>query len=543
LSPFAGSNNSRFFALLEDAELLLMRTDSQVWKRRLEMPDPQLIGIGNSGTIFIRSAEGIPSLDHQGRHGPPLDAYKPSKLAQTSSYLGGVFSNIEGTELCMERITPYTRLSAKIFSFISPTPADKGQTIHEIIFYQPEAEKEKIFKFLSSSKTGDVFFWSVSRDFEYLIVGEAMKASHGIHTRFSLISVSSGTIQYEFNVGSTKVKSLAISCDGTALIDLSTVESPIMWLMSVNGDRHIVTPPPNARLLHLGRDSVAVMTERPPAVLIKDFHDRIRYAADLRPLEEMGITYEFLFTTRDDIDFLTKKSGQYRVVHSNVESFETDAKRWEMLAQHQKSIQESKNDTDGEIQRILTMKRYEEKTKALASSTQLIAKTRSTEKKPPAERLRADLENLSLKFFSGQITEESYQAQKSGLEAQLAGAAGSAPHQDEGSPSPFPPPPPKHGRIPFQKTTPQIAVEPSIAPAQPPPAVEPPRITREASAEMASFAPSMKSPVLRSPNDAQRRKIESLIEALEERFILGEMSEASYIELRDKYRVKLKELL
>jgi hypothetical protein len=461
MSGFVGSNNSRFFALLEGAELTLLRTGSQTSERNLSMPNPRLIDMGNGGTLFLRSDEGIHVLDNQGREQFLLETYRTSRLSQTSSYLGRIFCNIEGTELCLERITPYTRLSAKIFSFISPAPADKGQTIHEIIFYQPETDKEKIFKFLSSSRAEGAFFWSVSRDFEYLIVGEPFKTGQGHHTHVSLISVSSGTILYEFNVGTTGMKEIAMSCDGTALIDLSTAESPLMWLMSISGDRHIITPPPLAQLLHLGRGVVVLRTERPPAIIVKDFHDKTKYAADLTPLEALGIACEFRFTTRDDIDFITRQGGQHRIVHTHIDRFETDAKRWEMLAQYQQSLEESKQDPEAEVQRLLRMRHYEERTKALASSTEQIAKVRSTEMKPAGEPLPA--------------------------------------------------------------SHPQVLTQPP--------------------SQTSEFAASIPPPPLPSPQDAQKRKLESLIDALEERFIMGEMSETSYIELRDKYRAKLNKLL
>jgi len=284
--------------------------------------------------------------------------------------------------------------------------------------------------------------------------------------------------------------------------------------------------------------------------MIKDFSDQVVCQADLGPLDRLGLRYELLFNERGGLDLVTLKGRELRVNHTDSESLAVDARRWGMLARQQESaeMETVQRQEDQRRQDEERTRRQEDRSRELAQALGPEARARdlaetlrsespSTEVElapspppaaPPAAptgstgrglaEVEAELEKLRMSYVSGAIQRTEYRHRAEALKAEIALVATS--HVGESAPEGLPesaaPPP-----------VPVLHVEP-ISYDAPLPARTPPA---------RPIWSGMEGPRARELDlhDFERRKVERLLEALEERLARNEISEATYRELKTRY--------
>lgn len=489
---FINSSNSRFFLEIHEQEISLYKEDSVLWKRNIPFKKFRPIGLGNNGVSAFLSEEGIFVFPLS--NDPPhlLTKYSPQSLEKTFSSLGFCKMDNRGDRICLEKITTQGNLSEKIFKLLSSSPPEANHVLHEVIFYDLRTGTERVFyKQMSDSRIPDSFLWNISRDFEFMTACDTKKTPSGTSSTISIIHVPIETILFDFAVYDSEISLLIINGEGTVLTDLAQGDVKQFLIITSHGDKYTVSPIPNYRILNLGRNYIALHSKQPPLFVAKSFENVILYDLDLQPLEQIVNNYHILFNERDDLDLVINKDGKIRILHSNLENFAIDAKRWDLMSKQQSAVKEEEKQKPLDEAKSLeyTLKKRSEKIIALQATASKQLEERRKKHSEEFKDAVSELEKLKLKKLTGSIDEETYNSLKTRLESKLVTLQG-------------------------KEIAPPADLDASEIPPPPPPL--------DAS--------------------AHRHKIGKILEKLEERFISSEISEKTYLELKEKYENRLKQL-
>ena len=338
MSTFVGSSNSRYFVGVLEGVLLYTRDGAIQWEMELPFDVFTLLGVGTNGHVYIHAPDGVFVYDHSGNTvESPIKRWSRASMGSASSQLSKVAMSPEGRSICLERASLQTRVTQKIFEFLSANKASPDTTSHELIFYNViEGTESSFYKCTASTKNPQKFLWEISSDFTWIVMAEPEK--NGNKIRLEVVHVPSQTVYHSFGLGNSRIHALKVSWDGTALVDASNENERELILVTIEGEQYRLTPPAvDYDIVHLGRDFVAIRTRPTPFLLIKRFDDRLKSQADLRPLEQLKIEFDFSFNERDGLDLIAYVDGQFKIQHSNVEFLETDAHRWKDIAKAQET--------------------------------------------------------------------------------------------------------------------------------------------------------------------------------------------------------------
>ncbi len=491
---FINSSNSRFFLEVNDQNISLYKEEKILWKRNVPFKKFRPIGLGNNGVSALITEEGIFIFPVSSDPPQLLSKYSPQSLSRTSSSLGFCKMDNRGDRICLEKITAQGNISDRIFKLLSSPSTESFQVLHEVVFYDLRTGTERTFyKQTSDGRIPDSFMWNISRDFEFMAACDTKKTPGGKTSTISIIHVPIETILFDFAVYDSDISLLIINNEGTVLTDLSQGEIKQFLIISAQGEKNIVSPIPNYRILNLGRNYVALHSKQPPVFMTKSFDDSVIHNIDLEPLEHMVEGHHILFNERDDLDLVLIREGLVKIMHSNVENFSIDAKRWDLISRQQAAVREKEREKPLEEAKTqaYVLKKRSEKIMALQATASRQLEEKRKKHSGELKTAISQMEKLELKKLTGAIDDETHNAQKAGLESRLFTLQG-------------------------QEISPRVETDGLKIPPSPPP-------------------PSLDA-------TAHRHKIEKILERLEERFISSEISEKTYLELKEKYENRLKQL-
>lgn len=600
MTTFAGSPNSRHFVGVRDDTMFFTRDDKLVWEKQVPFDVFTLVGVSNNGHSFFHAPEGIYVYDITGAEvEAPVARWSRATLAQTSSQLAAVRASADGRVVCVERATLQARISQKIFEFLSASKVKPNTTLHEVFLYNlVERTESSFYRCMASTKNPQPFLWDISLDFSWIVLAEPEKS--GTQIRFSVAHVPSQTIYHEFTIADSRVNAIKVSRDGTTLVDVTQKGERALVVVTLDSVKYAITVPSvEFEIRHLGRDFVALVTRPTPFLLIKGFDDRLVSQADLRSLERLKVEYDVSFNERDALDLISVRDGNFKVVHTNVEYLETDAKRWEQAADALEAEEEARLRPPSEPPRPAVQRPQRLDLGANSQTPYMPAPPHSHLPEPTAAPPPVDPHGLSpirevartyLPHDEAPAAPPRRPAPPSApippVEPPVQAPSRSAPPAPTPAERPIPPapsvppPPPRPTAIPSPaKTSPRMIEPPSRPPAASgsaetriAPAASASTETRQASTSAPDASPvrsqspesaappalpplptSGKSPkgipppprptapVGGSSDGAERKRVERLLALLEERFSLGQVSEATYHDLKSKYTARLGE--
>lgn len=498
---FYVSPNSRYFIAEDKENISLFRDERTIWTRTKRSADAEVVGVSNNGIAAVKTSEGIfvhrPSLEEPKK---PVEAFSRESLDQTSSKLSKGRLNNHGNTLCIEKITLQSRLSEKIFQLLSAVSVEKNLALHEIVFHDIITARTFVFyKFMGDRRLSEPFRWEISSSFTYMVVLESQKSGGNILKKISIIDVPEETVIYELTLSNVETGKLLINNSGCVLIEILKKEREA-YIVSSEDEKYVIPLAQNCHVLHLGMQRVMISSTLPPYLMVKDFNNQIIYHVDLHGLKTLKMDYQIFFNERDDIDLVFKQADQFRITHSTLERFTVDAKRWDLLARQKDIVQEARSKKSALETKIkeTRLKKEEEKIKILAATAASSKEARHRKRSRQISEVLKNLEKIKLQYVTGFLSREEYENQVKEVELKLSE------FKDESS-----------------------AKKPDETEAKPE--------TASISASL-SEAPEEK---IYSLSSRERGKIERLLNALEERFAMGEISEKIFLELRDKYKKQL----
>ncbi|MCD4783706.1 MAG: hypothetical protein K8T10_07745 [Candidatus Eremiobacteraeota bacterium] len=423
---FFGSENSRYLLGLEGREISLLRDYREIWQRTIDYSNFEIIGVGNNGIVFIKAEEGLlvyPTKPEEKEYLIP--AFKSEALKNENSLLPKVIVDRTGERLCIEKVTYKRKLSEKLFKILSSSTArsEMGQVVHELIFYDVQSGRQVIFyKFPVDRKIPHAFSWSISPDFYFAIWGEAQKVFRGMETKFSVANVREQSIYDQFVLEGLTEWILFINNFGSSLIDSPQKKEQRELLVSnIESDKFRLTVENKFTPLHIGKHFLAFKSRMEPNYLFKRYDNSVIQEVDLSALDGLGIEYQTIFNDRDDIDFVALREGHIKVVHSNVDRFSIDAKRWQLMVEQQEidSEIEKRKTTLEEKKKTLEEKRTQIKRQELSKTALAHKESRVKKKIISVESKMRELEELKMMLLSNRIGKYDYVKKKKKIENEI----------------------------------------------------------------------------------------------------------------------------
>lgn len=423
---FFSSENSRYLLSLEGRDISLLRDYREVWKKTINYSNFEILGVGNNGKVFIKAEEGILVYPTKsGEKETMISAFESEALKKKNSLLPKVMVDRTGERLCIEKVTYRRKLSEKLFKILSSSTArgEMGQAVHELILYDMQSGRQVIFyKFPVDRKIPHAFSWSISSDFCFAVWGEAQKVFKGMETKFSVANVREQSIYDQFVLEGLTEWILFINNFGSSLIDSPQKKEQRELLVSnIEADKFRLTVENKFTPIHLGKHYLAFKSRMEPNFLFKRYDNSVIQEVDLSALDELEIEYQAIFNDRDDIDFVAIREGHIKVVHSNVERFSIDAKRWQMMAEQQKidSEIEKRKATLEEKKKTLEEKRTQIKRHELSKTALDHKESRVRKKLDSVDSKIRELEELKMMFISNRVGKYDYIKRKKKIENEI----------------------------------------------------------------------------------------------------------------------------
>lgn len=540
------SANAKFFAEICEGMLMLYREKNLLWKRSLPSPDCSVIGLGNNGILAVRSPGGILLYSTVGEErNTPIEQYSTAALAATSSFIRVGFMEERGNYLALERVTERTSISERIFKQRVKDNKDvpkTGVNLHELLLVDLSSlSEERLWYHIAPKSIPVSFIWKMNADLSYYAVCEfsqrTIPNSQTLQKVF-LVERNNNRTLYSINFVDAGLCDIRINYQGSIVVQIEDAKERQLILIDKTGRRAFITPPDAGyEVLHLGKHFVVLKIKNQSRLILKTFDDKLMYNLNLSVFDSLERQYIFIFRPNDDIILAGHENDEsmLKITYTTVDNFDIECKRWQLIAEEHAREQDVtfRKQTEEDRVRLIkeqmtrqkmmeleeTAKLFEKKPCAVVSSRLLassVAPEQVKEQNVNKSYILNQLERLKLKFITGDISKEEYEQQRELLERELAcietgGAYGS----------------------------PLTVLPEEQAQTKPPVTQERAAIALPVSSSVPENKPALSVPEpVKSSEDIE--KVEQLLEKLEERFIMGEISEKVYVELKEKYEAKLK---
>lgn len=518
MANIGGSYNSRFYYYHEGNELALFRDEYLCWRRKLPFTKMKVLSVSNNGVITLLSEDGIYNYPQAADGNPEfIERYSRESLKKHGSSLGKIMIEDEGNKFLIE-CTTHKKAGLEHLLAKSGTKKSADFEYHVNLLDLGQKRHVKFYDFTVLPELEKKFLWSSSKTLGYFIVVEPRKSGSRMMHRISMIHVATEEIYSEFEIKEGIVSRVEVNDNGTALVEVLDGDNKRVEIRTLENEHFTLSVPRDHLFLHLGKKFVAFRSHPAPSLIVKSFEDNLLCNADLGSMVDLKITYCIVFNAIEHLDFVYVNGNEIRVVKTEIDHFITEARRWQRMAAELKDmpLKEIRQQQEEEAQKARKEEHQRQKKQELVGHLQQRVDEKKTKKAVTKGKSENILEELRFQYILGHIDEDEYLRRKDEMEAG---------DQEEKKPGPEKKEPEK-GEL--EKQVPEKRGHLDISPKKPP--------------EKGPKAPVEKVPKAGPASSAEAQKIENLLSKLEERFIMGEISEGSYLELKQKYEKKLQDL-
>lgn len=482
--------NLKLFAGRDRNEFFLYREKVLLWRKKLPDPRATVLGVANNGLVLMRAEEGIFPYYVSGEDPLlPVERYRTAALAQNGARIEKVLVEETGHGFIAEKVTEKSKLTESVFSLLGKAKAGGGNLLYELMRYDMASESEdQVWRFVAEKERGD-FTWEMTPDLTFLAIAEERPRSFpqkGLVTQLLLCVPREGKSLYSATLPEAHLNQMRLGYSGTLLLTLEGQEEIVG--IRPDGKKFFLTlqtgtDPGQVEILHVGKEFAVLEDRAGEKIYFKSFEDRRLLTIDLNVLGDLNTRFHFFFRPNDDLVLasLDEPGHPLKLVYTTLEHLEIECKRWQLQAEEIRNVQEIQRKAREEDER-----RLREQQEISARKRQALASASLGEPDPlPSAARRVEilkqLERLKLQRVTGAIPEEEAEKQQKLLETELQ----------------------------------------SLSADQHPLALEGTAKSHQATAD-------------------EKKHVEELLEKLEERFIRGEVSEKTYLELKEKYQRKLR---
>lgn len=333
------SYSSEYFAVREPSRLFIYRDSFLSLTHRVaDQVAGELIHLADNGDCFFRSSEGLFRLRLE--KNVRADRCRATSTLDGSAdggVLGGVELRADGEQIAYEQIVPAQKFTSKLKRFLGQksSQGDVGPTLHRFILSGWSGRSSSsYYETVVDPRTSAGLVWWMAPDFGFLSMLERGRDGRSL---LRVIDVLHESVVNELVVDGKLSRDRAITANGTVGFGLEKEGRRAFIVWTYSQERHLISYPKDARMLHLAKDCVAFIHRAQHRLIVKSFHNQIIADVNLSTLAKLGIDYLVNFNPRGSIELLTHQHGKLRVHHTDLSQLPTDARRWELLGEQQRA--------------------------------------------------------------------------------------------------------------------------------------------------------------------------------------------------------------
>lgn len=532
---FAASANGRYNIALHNNVLDYTLEGKRIWSEMLMYDEIQLMGAGNNGALtFLADGCIYVAYPSKERAHQRVNALSSEALTATESLLTKVLINESGTQLCAGLLKKDFGISGKIKDFFSVGNARKQKELHDVFFISLTTDKTRHYYTGDFSLDSAIKFqWDISHDFVWFTIAEPVKTlTAGNRIKVSLVKVQEWTIYNEYLLPHTALEALMVNNDGTILTAYMENGKKIIEIFKQDQSVYRLAVEADLSIECLSSYFV-VFRKGKHTVLVYSFTGDTLCNTSMKPLADMHVPYQFKFFGNSNVNILQIVDGELKVVYSSLDQISIEAQRWSYLKKSQDEERRLKSAGEAISIREESYRRKKDMLKESMSS--ISTKDTAREQEAPLQP--------SEFFYGGDSSYDpnpvDYSLASSNIDwsdmltrqtAERNRPSNRVIELTSAQTSPAAEAPPQEARNLY-------AAEREISEAVFYGGRE---SERENSDQAFTSLLSNSAQDEKITQDRERQRLERLIDTLEDRFVMGEITERTYRELKNKYIRKIK---
>ncbi len=552
---YSGSSDSKYFFVYDDKKLSFMSGENCLWQVENDKGAVTFCEVSNLGSVLIENSQHEVFFVKPGSSGimeslplPPSEQLHPSSV--------GKYAHMSEDGRFVFFMKKTAKAANKFFASLSK---DENQP-REFEFVRIELQTlntKSLYKTSLPSALEPNFLWNISRDAYYYLVTTPKKSGSKINVEVLLIDSSSSKAVKTMRLIDTDIRETAVHRSGIVLLKLVQGNSESFAIMTRDGNIFHLNYEPGKKFFYLAKSFVLFEnreTARGFICTAQSFSGHHLATYNMNTFVEKGVDFDLLFNARDMLSLVYMYNDKFYAFSTELLTLTTEIKRFEIIASKGADKTLGSNDGFDYYRDYFGYPSENEDADSLKNKEieklEMLDVSRDVKRSPePQTSQVSDLpeprpvpkpKTISIDF---EITSSKVQP---GIEDEIDPGLGS----EEVEPDII------NADEDFSKKTKKLSPEeaelrimqeydsPSVDSVKDEPVKKPldldvsagERHKTEASPPL-NIKTSLPSPEV--PVNAEIRKLERLLESIEERFMLGEINEESYRDLKAKYQRQL----
>ncbi|MFH1452961.1 MAG: hypothetical protein ABIH00_03135 [Armatimonadota bacterium] len=291
-------------------------------------------GYGKNGNMVVKTDEGVKIinvLDSGVIH--LLTDFSKNSLREENAFLGDIKIDDKGKLLCIERMNYRYKLIDMVLNLLKIRKAVPHIEDRQFIFYNLEERTRRLVYVHSMYKRGkNRVRWAISPNFKYLVIIE--KEYKNQKESVYIVNIAINRVLARIDVADTSAENVMVNNFGFCLFEIKKRSRKWEYvILTSNGKVIRFEKDTSTKLMHFGNKIIVFKKPKESQLIIKDLNEKTIGEFDLKPLKKLDFNYELFFNENDDIEVVLSQNGKVKVLHCSLDTFHTDVKRWQVLAE------------------------------------------------------------------------------------------------------------------------------------------------------------------------------------------------------------------
>lgn len=333
---FFGSVNTKYCLIKKNDKISLMKEESLIWENSvagLNMTDAE---IANSGAVLIH-AENMCYLVLPGSSRlSPLGDFDYDKLFPVKGRRMRLSEDGSKIAYIKYDVKKNRSIFAKLTTSKAPDGSERNPVEYELIIEDLASRKQRqIYKVSSYTNLSDYFIWDISSDFLQVILSVPKQSGNSIELSIYNLNLKvSADKMRKIPLKDAKILDVALHKIGAWGIRVLKKEIEAFLIMDRNSDIYQIPVASSEKFFYLGRgffilESIGDKGER--VFTVKQFNGTTTASYSMDIFKEHGIEFELLFNDKDMLNLVYYLGDKFYSYPADVVNLLTELRRVDIL--------------------------------------------------------------------------------------------------------------------------------------------------------------------------------------------------------------------
>ena len=337
---FWGSGNGKYCLVEKDGRISLMREDSIVWENSVKDIGMTNAEVSNSGSVLLHG-DGLCYFVKAGdsRIQPMSDL--PYNMIFP---LRGKFVRMseDGSRIAYVKYEAKKGLSLFRFGKSSQGGPDRTNIEYELVIdYLDTKRQRSVYKVMTQAYLSEYLSWDISPDFCHVMI--ALPKQNGQSVDLSIYNLDLNNItdkMKKVSIKDFKIVNSMVHRTGTVMAHVAQRHVEELVILTKSLELSNMSLSPGERCFYLARGFVVLESKGPSGervFTIKDFHGKKLSSYSMDTFFKNGIDFEILFDEKDFLNIVYFIDGKFYSYPADVLTLTTEIRRVEILLKTESS--------------------------------------------------------------------------------------------------------------------------------------------------------------------------------------------------------------